>query len=115
MIEHQPASVMLEPDVVEILARYNARLKAHKPPPARSALAKKGARDDKHTACVKSKIESVQIGMDNEILQEDLEKVPIKTYETSLARLQNQDQKDPNSICITEMIQADGIPNPPPT
>ncbi|KAK6042224.1 hypothetical protein COOONC_20270 [Cooperia oncophora] len=114
MIEHQPASVMLEPDVIDILVRYNARLKAQKPPKAHSALAKKGARDNVHQACVKSKIESVHIGMDNELLQEDLEKVPIKTYETSLARLQNQDQKDPNSLCITEMIQTDGVPNPPP-
>ncbi|VDM81885.1 unnamed protein product [Strongylus vulgaris] len=110
MLENQPPSVVLEVDVREIIARYNQRMKKGNIGKERSAL-KKRDRPAGKVSLDPSKPETIPIGMDREHLQEDLEKVPVKTYETSMARLQNQDNtKDGTSI--TKMLQVEE-PNSP--
>ncbi|EYC34676.1 hypothetical protein Y032_0001g91 [Ancylostoma ceylanicum] len=120
MMSNQPPSVVLEVDVKEILARYNQRLKQGSIGKQHSALRRKGdqpRRDPPKVSLDENKPEMVSIGMDREYLQEDLEKVPVKTYETSLARLQKQDDGGKDGKSITQMLQVDAQPSeaqPPP-
>ncbi|KAJ1348783.1 hypothetical protein KIN20_004175 [Parelaphostrongylus tenuis] len=61
-----------------------------------SALSKGEKRNEKQVF-VSEQLETVQIDMDNEIFREELEKVLEKTYETSLARLQNEKKNGADS------------------
>ncbi|KAK5973803.1 hypothetical protein GCK32_017524 [Trichostrongylus colubriformis] len=92
MIENKPPSIVLEADVKEILSRYNSKLQSNKAVKQRSALSKSTKPSKRKVSLDDKQINMVNIGMDNEHLQEDLEKVPKKTYETSLARLKEQPQ-----------------------
>ncbi|KAK6741174.1 hypothetical protein RB195_009185 [Necator americanus] len=123
MMSQQPPSVILEVDVRDIIARYSRRLTKGQIGPEHKAL--KGKEDRPKPAAKVSldanQPEVVSIGMDREHLQEDLEKVPVKTYENSLARLQNQGSDGKNGQSITTMIQPEASKdqpkqdtNPPP-
>ncbi|CAJ0599640.1 unnamed protein product [Cylicocyclus nassatus] len=111
-LETQPPSVVLEMDVRDIIARYNQRLQRGEIGKEQSAMKKKD-----HAAAKVSLdpgIPTIPIGMDNSHLQEDLEKVPVKTYETSLARLQNQDDAQKSAASITTMLnQQEQMPQSP--
>ncbi|KAK6060918.1 PDZ/DHR/GLGF domain protein [Cooperia oncophora] len=92
-IENKPPSVVLEADVKDILNRYSSKLKTNSSLKPRCALSKSNRTKVRHKVHLNDKqMETVNIGMDNEHLQEDLIKVPEKTYETSLANLQKQPQ-----------------------
>ncbi|KJH43545.1 hypothetical protein DICVIV_10432 [Dictyocaulus viviparus] len=72
MTHKQPPSVVLEADVKAILTKYNAKLKTGNIKNAQSALGKKGPRKPVQVL-VNENLEMVNIGMDNEMLQDQLQ------------------------------------------